>query len=308
MNDVFDQLSQSYPDVVFVKVAAEEVEDVTERFEITSVPSYIFLKNGQVVDKLIGGHAPELAKKVETWVNKLAQEQTISTETQLPSVGTDLQSRIKQLVNYAPIMLFMKGVPDAPECGYSSQIVEILKKHKVTFSAFNILSDSEIREGLKEYANWRTYPQLWVNGELVGGLDVVREMDEEGELIKTLQPAIEATKLQQEKSTKALNERLSQLINQAPVMLFMKGTSDAPRCGFSSQIVGILHDNGIKFSSFNILSDQDVRDGLKVFSNWRTYPQLYVEGKLVGGLDIVKELAEEGQLRSLIPNSCLDDE
>ena len=72
-----------------------------------------------------------------------------------------------------------------------------------------------------------------------------------------------------------LNTKLKQLINKAPVMIFMKGDPDAPKCGFSSKICGILKENGVTFSTFDILTDEDVRSGLKVYSDWPTYPQLY---------------------------------
>jgi len=81
----------------------------------------------------------------------------------------------------------------------------------------------------------------------------------------------------------------------------MKGEPAAPRCGFSSKIVALLNDEKVKFSSFDILTDNAVREGLKSYSNWPTYPQLYVQGKLVGGLDIVKEMKEEGELAAMIP-------
>ena len=73
-----------------------------------------------------------------------------------------------------------------------------------------------------------------------------------------------------------------------------------PRCGFSRKAVALLREHKIKFDSFDILSDNEVRQGLKKFSNWPTYPQLYVDGKLVGGLDILKEMAEDGELEELV--------
>lgn len=91
-----------------------------------------------------------------------------------------------------------------------------------------------------------------------------------------------------------LTNRLEKLIRLAPVMLFMKGTPDQPRCGFSRQTVEILSGNNIQFASFDILSDEEVRAGLKVFSDWPTYPQVYVNGSLVGGLDILKEMLAAG--------------
>jgi Grx4 family monothiol glutaredoxin len=81
----------------------------------------------------------------------------------------------------------MKGSPEQPQCGFSSKIVNILKGDKISFNHFNILADSEIREGLKKYSNWPTYPQLYFGGKLVGGLDIVKELSEEGEL-RTMAP------------------------------------------------------------------------------------------------------------------------
>jgi Grx4 family monothiol glutaredoxin len=83
------------------------------------------------------------------------------------------------------------------------------------------------------------------------------------------------------------------------------GTPDEPRCGFSSKMVGILRKEGLKFSYFNILTDNEVREGLKKYSNWPTYPQLYFNGELVGGLDVVKELSEENELRKMAPPQAL---
>lgn len=92
-----------------------------------------------------------------------------------------------------------------------------------------------------------------------------------------------------------LHDRLSSLVSAAPVMLFMKGTPSVPQCGFSRQLVGLLRERGVRYGFFNILADEEVRQGLKEFSDWPTFPQLYVGGELVGGLDIVRCLT----LRSL---------
>ena len=84
----------------------------------------------------------------------------------------------------------MKGVPSSPECGFSSRIVAILKKYDgLKYQHFNIFDDSELREALKKHSNWPTYPQLYVKGKLVGGIDIVQELDEEGDLEEVLFPA-----------------------------------------------------------------------------------------------------------------------
>jgi monothiol glutaredoxin len=100
--------------------------------------------------------------------------------------GADLNTRLEALVNSAPIMLFMKGTPDMPQCGFSANVIKILTGLGVGFNTFNILSDMEIRDGLKSYSQWPTYPQLYVKGELIGGNDIISEMKASGELEQIL--------------------------------------------------------------------------------------------------------------------------
>ena len=101
-------------------------------------------------------------------------------------------------------------------------------------------------------------------------------------------------------STLDVQERIEKLIHSAPVFLFMKGTPDVPMCGFSSNVVGILNTAQVSFKSFDILSDMDLRQGVKDYSNWPTFPQLYVKGELIGGNDIITELFESGELKKFL--------
>lgn len=87
-------------------------------------------------------------------------------------------------------------------------------------------------------------------------------------------------------------------------MLFMKGSPQEPRCGFSRKIVELLQAEKVRFGTFDILSDEEVRQGIKKFANFPTFPQLYAEGKLVGGLDIVKEMQEDDELLDALPASA----
>ena len=100
----------------------------------------------------------------------------------------DTQERIKQQVTGNPVVLYMKGTPQMPQCGFSAMAVQVLQAcgvHKPY--TVNVLADPEIRQGIKEYANWPTIPQLYVNGEFVGGSDILREMYQSGELQKLLE-------------------------------------------------------------------------------------------------------------------------
>lgn len=97
-----------------------------------------------------------------------------------------LEARLKSLITKADVMLFMKGDPSAPQCGFSRQIVALLQEQQIKFDSFDILTDDQVRQGLKKLSDWPTYPQLYVKGELVGGLDIVREMLETGEFQEVL--------------------------------------------------------------------------------------------------------------------------
>ncbi|HYD71253.1 Grx4 family monothiol glutaredoxin [Azospirillum sp.] len=95
-------------------------------------------------------------------------------------------------------------------------------------------------------------------------------------------------------------ERIKQDIGSNDVVLYMKGTPVFPQCGFSAAVVQVLSHVGVKFKGINILEDPGLRQGLKDFSNWPTFPQLYVKGELVGGCDIVREMYESGELQQLL--------
>jgi len=101
----------------------------------------------------------------------------------------DVTERIKSQINAQPVVLFMKGTPDFPQCGFSAQTVAALKAVGTKFHAVNIFEDPELRDALKKFSNWPTYPQLYVNGELVGGCDIVLDMHRSGELKKLLADA-----------------------------------------------------------------------------------------------------------------------
>uniref|UniRef100_A0A672LVI1 Thioredoxin domain-containing protein n=1 Tax=Sinocyclocheilus grahami TaxID=75366 RepID=A0A672LVI1_SINGR len=280
MNEVMAELAKEHKHTMFVKLEAEAVPEVSEKYEITSVPTFLFFKGGEKIDRLDGAHAPELTNKVQrlgSGGGGAARAGDVPKE--------DLNERLKRLINAAPCMLFMKGSPQEPRCGFSRQTVQILKDHNVQYSSFDILSDEEVRQGIKTYSNWPTYPQVYVNGELIGGLDIVKELVESGELENTFPKSV------------SLENRCSSVFT---LLTRVFVNTQAAKCGFSRQILEIMNSTGVEYGTFDILGDEEVRQGLKTYSNWPTYPQLYVKGELIGGLDIVKELKENGELASVL--------
>ena len=93
-----------------------------------------------------------------------------------------LKNRIEDLIASSPVFLFMKGSKEQPMCGFSAQVVQILMKNQVAFDTFDVLSDWDIREGIKTFSEWPTIPQLYVNKEFIGGCDIIMELDRKGEL------------------------------------------------------------------------------------------------------------------------------
>ena len=98
----------------------------------------------------------------------------------------EIQERIRKVIEENSVMLFMKGSPDFPQCGFSGRVVQILEACGAKFSSADVLMDPELREGIKAYSNWPTIPQLYIQGELIGGSDIVMEMHENGELKKKI--------------------------------------------------------------------------------------------------------------------------
>ncbi|KAJ5581173.1 hypothetical protein N7450_007474 [Penicillium hetheringtonii] len=204
MRNILSALASQYPattppTVSFVSIDAEQLPDISEEYDVSAVPFVVCVKNGEILESISGSDAIKSA--YPSPLSAVARENGPATATQQPvstpdgSVGpaanavpvsagpalTPEQSkealfaRLGELVKAAPVMLFMKGTPSSPQCGFSRQLVGILRERSIKYGFFNILADEDVRQGLKEFAEWPTFPQLWVAGELVGGLDIVRE-------------------------------------------------------------------------------------------------------------------------------------
>jgi len=187
----------SPPSVAFTSLNAEELPDISEKYDVTAVPYIVLQRNGAIIEKISGSDASKVRAAVEKHAGKsgsagkptLPPAQTVTkpeTNGVAASEGgavsapqeqskEELWKRLEGLVKAAPVMLFMKGTPSAPQCGFSRQTVALLRERSIRYGFFNILADDDVRQGLKEFSDWPTFPQLYAGGELVGGLDIVRE-------------------------------------------------------------------------------------------------------------------------------------
>ncbi|XP_011177321.1 glutaredoxin 3 [Zeugodacus cucurbitae] len=152
----------------FVSVVAENFPEISMKHQIEAVPTIIFFTKGTAVDRVDGVNVAEITAKCKKLGGSVA--------------GESLEDRLKALINKADLMIFMKGDRNAPRCGFSRQIIEIVNATSIPYETFDILNDEEVRQGLKTYSDWPTYPQVYVKGELIGGLDIIKELKANNEL------------------------------------------------------------------------------------------------------------------------------
>lgn len=189
MNSVFKSLAQANPGTLFLSINADDLLEISELFEVSAVPYFILIRNSTILKELSGADPKELINALNQFFNKSDGAPAVAPATisQAPPTApvTDeespeaLNERLKKLTSAAPVMLFMKGSPSSPQCGFSRQLVAILREHQVRFGFFDILKDDSVRQGLKTFSDWPTFPQLYINGEFQGGLDIIKESIEE---------------------------------------------------------------------------------------------------------------------------------
>lgn len=180
--DVITDLSKKpeYAAVIqYLNVPAEELSEVSIKHQIEAVPTVLFIRGGTAIDRIDGVDVASLALKCKSIVEKSAPSGAGNSQQ-------SLNDRLKALINRAKVMIFMKGDRNTPRCGFSKQLIAIVNETKIDYDTFDILTDEQVRQGLKVYSDWPTYPQVYVNGELIGGLDIIKELVASNELVATL--------------------------------------------------------------------------------------------------------------------------
>lgn len=196
MQEVFENFQEDFPAVAFGVVDVTSNKCFAHACSVTEVPSTLFYEDGEFLGRLVGAVPPSVAKALTAWthadrstlLNSLREmqpaHQPAPRDTEVP-----LQERLASLVNSHPVMVFMKGKREAPFCRFSKQLMAIFaEKRLVHFGAFDVFDDEEVREGLKTFSNWPTYPQVYVKGELIGGVDIIRALCEDGSFTEVFPP------------------------------------------------------------------------------------------------------------------------
>ncbi|XP_015188842.1 PREDICTED: glutaredoxin-3 [Polistes dominula] len=176
VNDVLEEMKllKDYDKVQFAMVEAENLPEISLKAGITAIPTILLYKNEEIIDRIEGVNTGLLTERVKY---HLVNEDATPLTAELT-----LEVRLKRLINQAPCMVFMKGNREHPRCGFSRTMIALLDSHRAEYQTFDVLQDNTIREGLKKFSDWPTYPQVYINGEFIGGLDIVKEMSNSGNL------------------------------------------------------------------------------------------------------------------------------
>ncbi|GAA5889580.1 hypothetical protein JCM6882_007075 [Rhodosporidiobolus microsporus] len=215
MDSVTVELAKRWESVLFLSIEAEALPDISESFEVDAVPYFILLRGHTLLTRLSGAQPAVLSAAIKSHASKpsalsSSSQQPVAAQTiyqpgeqALGSAGAggtvggggadeieesdeELEKRCHELMKQSDVVLFMKGDRNTPRCGFSQKIVGILNEQSVDYTTFDILADEGVRQKLKELNEWPTFPQLIIKGEFVGGLDVVKEMVESGEMSEML--------------------------------------------------------------------------------------------------------------------------
>lgn len=309
------------------------------------------------MDRVEGANAPELSKAIAKY-SKSTSSSLNGPATATPSVAPptmspeEMNARLKELTSSSAVMAFIKGTPTAPRCQFSRQLLEILTAQNIRFSSFNILADDEVRQAMKTFSDWPTFPQVKdipaliscvvvsaksaqylttfifsLNNDLgvrkgrvcrrlgcgqgVGGNRRVPgtcssrkgSQDPHG---RTYQQGSSHDLYQgqpRDSSLRVLKVRRNQhfflnvFVHRVGVQIltpfFVFILSDR-------KLVALLADQEVTYDSFDILEDDDIRQGLKTHVDWPTFPMVFFKGELLGGLDIVTEMVENGEFQQVV--------
>ncbi|XP_052867630.1 glutaredoxin 3 isoform X1 [Anopheles cruzii] len=186
ISDVMNELAKQpeFKTTQFLDVPAEDLSELSMHHQVDSVPTVLFFRAGTAIDRIDGVDVGTLATKARKYAGTSAPIPNSTSN----SSSVSLEERLKGLINQSKVMIFMKGDRHTPRCGFSKQLIAIVNETGVEYDTFDILSDETVRQGLKTFSNWPTYPQVYVSGELIGGLDIIKELLEGGELKETLNP------------------------------------------------------------------------------------------------------------------------
>ena len=320
ISSILPSLALKFRSITLTQVLPESCQPLADYlrdvFSVTTVPTMLYFAHGLCIRREIG-----TPKNIYEILSDLPER----SKAELYDMA------IAYLTSSTPVYVAMKGSPDQPKCGFSSTVVKTLRENGVLFDSFDVLKNETFRQRIKAYFQWPTFPMVFAGGQLMGGVDVVTQLANTGKLVEEIEKyqreanangkengkekengntetetgaSVDEVQGDSEKAevaetvdkdglTPSLRSKLTGLVAKNRIVVFIKGSPEEPRCGFSRKMVALLQKHHIEFEYFDILTDNDVRQGLKKLAKWPTFPQVWVENEFMGGLDICVAMGDQ---------------
>lgn len=242
--ECFEELIKLHPNLIvsMVNIENSNLSEVISLYQIEKVPTVIPIIGFKIIERIENADIASLVSKISHLCENFEQH--------LTRVQDEKFQKIREIIGQSGMILFIKGSPVQPKCKFTRKLLGLLRGYEYTH--FDILGDESVREWMKKFSDWPTFPQVYVNGEFIGGVDIVESATKTGDFIH--------------ESGQQLNDRLKKLINLSKIVIFIKGVPENPYCGFSSAMVDLLAKYNVEYDSFDIFSDPSVREGLKAYS------------------------------------------
>ncbi|TNV78818.1 hypothetical protein FGO68_gene1296 [Halteria grandinella] len=288
MRRFFEELTQDHHFVKFAWADVDRDKEITKFFKVTAVPFIVMMHpDKQEIEKVTETKRSSILEVVTAYEAFYSQ--------QFMKKRKQAFAEIEELLKSYPIIIFIRGSALSPECKQSEVLIDYFQKMEIKFRTVDILSNPQLKEWVKHFSGFPSFPQIFVNGKFVGSAEMVIDMIESDEFINIIpQECIKTNAL----------ERIKVAMAKSPVVLFMKGTPTKPYDGYQQEAIQLLDKERIRYAFFDVMKDPDVRELLKEYSKCQSYPQVFISGQFMGGgLTYMKELDSLGKLSHAFPQT-----
>jgi len=275
-------IASFYNEAIYVFIDIEKCPDLVKAFDMLVIPTIVLSDaNKKIIKKLENPQMNELILSLEDDIALFKTNFSIEKQRMF--------AKIDKILNINSVMVFIKGTPLEPKCGFTSSLLEIIKTFGLNFGYFNILEDEDVRNWLRYYSKWNTYPQFYIEKKLVGGLDVVKDLVAKGKFEELLP----------ENSRKGDPElKLKRILDecQGKIVVFMKDLSLED----SKKMAKLLKDNGVKFLVSEVKGDKALEEFMLMKYKEKVLPLCFIGGEFIGNFEALNEICQKRNLLKLV--------
>ena len=278
-------ISCFYSEAIYIFIDIEKCPDLVKVFEISMIPTIILSDaNKKILKRLENPQSNELILTLE--------DDIALFKTNFELEKKRMFNKIENILSINPIMVFIKGTPQEPKCGFTSTLLDIIQSFGLNFGYFNILEDEDVRNWLRYYAKWNTYPQLHINKKIVGGVDFVKDLVSKGKFEEILP-------LNSRKSDP--KSKLFRLLNECKgkILIFIKDLINND----TKTMVRLMKDNGVKFILNEVKNDEKLEEFILETYKVKALPVCFIKGEFIGDSHVIKEICQSNKLLKMVPDN-----